>query len=425
MCQVLRAKKMGDSAQKREIPGILSTSTTCANSSVEPLEQPRRRRSSWSGRLSCTKCCGNIWSYFLRLRVTPEELEQRYKSREIDKLLDKDRRSHRKQVKLLLLGAGESGKSTFLKQMRIIHGVWFEPELMREYQHVIYQNIVKGMQVLVDAREKLGIEWEHPTNELAANQVKFFNATLGAMEAEEFVEQAPIIHVLWKDRAIREAFDRRREFQLSDSVSYFLNELDRIARFDYVPSNQDILHCRKATKGVYEFTIRIQNIPFVFVDVGGQRTQRQKWTKCFDCSVTSILFLVSTSEFDQVLAEDKRTNRLEESRNIFDTIVNNTTFQNISIILFLNKTDLLAVKVKSPSTNIQHYFPQFSGDPRSVYDVQNFILEMFVSAKKNLERTAAIYHHFTNAVDTHNIKVVFSSVKDTILQRNLASVMLQ
>lgn len=49
----------------------------------------------------------------------------------------------------------------------------------------------------------------------------------------------------------------------------------------------------------------LQNIPFVFVDVGGQRTQRQKWTKCFDGSVTSILFLVSTSEFDQVLAEDR------------------------------------------------------------------------------------------------------------------------
>lgn len=47
-------------------------------------------------------------------------------------------------MKLLLLGAGESGKSTFLKQMRIIHGIKFEPELMREYHHVIYQNIVKG-----------------------------------------------------------------------------------------------------------------------------------------------------------------------------------------------------------------------------------------------------------------------------------------
>lgn len=29
--------------------------------------------------------------------------------------------------------------------MRIIHGIKFEPELVREYQHVIYQNIVRGM----------------------------------------------------------------------------------------------------------------------------------------------------------------------------------------------------------------------------------------------------------------------------------------
>lgn len=93
------------------------------------------------------------------------------------------------------------------------------------------------------------------------------------------------------------------QFQ-SDSVSYFFDELERIARPDYVPSHQDILHCRKATKGITECTININNVPFVFVDVGGQRTQRQKWTQCFD-SVTSILFLVSSSEFDQVLSEDR------------------------------------------------------------------------------------------------------------------------
>lgn len=47
----------------------------------------------------------------------------------------------------------------------------------------------------------------------------------------------------------------------SDSVKYFLDEIDRIAQFNYVPSNNDILRCRKATKGVYEFTIRI-NVSF-------------------------------------------------------------------------------------------------------------------------------------------------------------------
>merc|ERR1712083_1011889 len=88
----------------------------------------------------------------------------------------------------------------------------------------------------------------------------------------------------------------------------------------------------------------ISNVPFLFVDVGGQRTQRQKWFQCFD-KVTAILFLASSSEFDQKLFEDKRVNRLEESRNIFDTIVNHRTFAQVSVILFLNKMDLLEDKV--------------------------------------------------------------------------------
>lgn len=66
------------------------------------------------------------WSCCLRFKFSPEEIEQRYKSQEIDRMLEKDRQTFRRQVKLLLLGAGESGKSTFLKQMRIIHGIKFE-----------------------------------------------------------------------------------------------------------------------------------------------------------------------------------------------------------------------------------------------------------------------------------------------------------
>lgn len=128
----------------------------------------------------------------------------------------------------------------------------------------------------------------------------------------------------------------------------------------------------------------------------------------------------------------RKTNRLEESKNIFDTIVNNNAFQNISIILFLNKSDLLALKVKNPETDIRWYYPQYAGNPHSIIDVQTFILQMFLRVRRNnnhqlqsLKPPQPIYHHFTNAVDTQNIQVVFNSVKDTILQRNLASLMLQ
>lgn len=188
----------------------------------------------------------------------------------------------------------------------------------------------------------------------------------------------------------------------------------------FVPTNLDILHARKATKGINITDISIKNIPFQFVDVGGQRSQRQKWYQCFE-NVTSILFLVASSEFDQVLFEDRRTNRLVESCNIFETIVNNRAFINVSIILFLNKTDLLGEKIKS--VNLGDYFPQFRGTPNNLTDVQNFELSLFDSRRR--ERTKPLFHHFTTAIDTENIRFVFQAVKDTILQDNLKSLMLQ
>jgi len=169
---------------------------------------------------------------------------------------------------------------------------------------------------------------------------------------------------------------------------------------------------------VHESYINIKGVPFRFVDVGGQRSQRQKWFQCFD-EVTSILFLVASSAFDQTLLEDRVTNRLVESVNIFDTIVNNRCFRNVSVILFFNKTDLLTEKIQHKS--IRDYFPDFAGDPHKLGDVQNFLVSMFNSVRQ--DKTQELYRHFTTATDTKNIKVVFNIVKDTILTRHISDIM--
>jgi predicted kinase len=64
------------------------------------------------------------------------------------------------QVRVLLLGAGESGKSTFLKQMRIIHGLGFDAESVQEFQHIIYLNAIQGKLLLsyVNGLEKFLIK---------------------------------------------------------------------------------------------------------------------------------------------------------------------------------------------------------------------------------------------------------------------------
>lgn len=45
------------------------------------------------------------------------------------------------------------------------------------------------------------------------------------------------------------------------------------------------------------------------VDVGGQRSERRKWIHCFE-NVTSIIFLVALSEYDQILFESENEVRI-------------------------------------------------------------------------------------------------------------------
>ncbi|XP_033631109.1 guanine nucleotide-binding protein subunit alpha-13-like [Asterias rubens] len=358
---------------------------------------------------------GNVFTCCL----SPQQMEAKSRSKAIDKELNKCKSYIRREIKILLLGAGESGKSTFLKQMKIIHGQEFTDEDLRDYRTIIFSNIIKGLKVLQDARNKLQIPWGDSTNEEHATNVMSCD-TIQLVDSTVFSEFVVSCRALWADSGIQGAYDRRREFQLADSVKYFLNELDRIGNKDYLPTMKDILFARKATKGIVEHVIDIRSVPFRFVDVGGQRSQRQKWFQCFE-GVTSILFLVSSSEFDQVLMEDRITNRLVESCNIFDTIVNHKYFSEVSIILFLNKSDLLEQKVKV--VNLKDYFSAFEGDPTDVKQVQNFILLMFDMRRR--DRSKSLFHHFTTAVDTENIKFVFYAVRDTILKQNLQGIMLQ
>ncbi|XP_073320260.1 guanine nucleotide-binding protein subunit alpha-12-like isoform X2 [Pagrus major] len=357
-----------------------------------------------------------------RERDAAQEREARRRSREIDAMLARERRAVRRLVKILLLGAGESGKSTFLKQMRIINGQEFDKKALLDFRDTIYENILKGMRVLVDARDKLGISWQSCENEKQGMLVMSWEGRVGGsgVEPSEFQLYVMAVSALWADTGIQEAYARRSEFQLSESVKYFLDNLDRIGQLSYIPSKQDILFARKATKGIVEHDFVIKKIPFKMVDVGGQRSQRQKWFQCFD-GITSILFMVSSSEYDQVLMEDRRTNRLVESMNIFETIVNNKLFLNVSIILFLNKTDLLVEKIRT--VDIRKNFPEFRGDPRRLEDVQAFLVQSFSRKRRN--RGKPLFHHFTTAIDTENIRFVFHAVKDTILQENLKDIMLQ
>lgn len=94
-------------------------------------------------------------------------------------------------------------------------------------------------------------------------------------------------------------------------------------------------------------------------DVGGQRDERRKWIQCFN-DVTAIIFVTACSSYNMVLREDPSQNRLRESLDLFKSIWNNRWLRTISVILFLNKQDLLAEKVKAGKSRIEDYFQEFA-----------------------------------------------------------------
>lgn len=76
----------------------------------------------------------------------------------IDRDLDRARQQEELKVKLLLLGAGESGKSTIFKQMRILHGTPRSEDDLRMYGVVVRSNVITAMRKLCSHLRTLGLE---------------------------------------------------------------------------------------------------------------------------------------------------------------------------------------------------------------------------------------------------------------------------
>lgn len=391
--------------------------------------------------------------------VTAEE-----RSQQIDLYLKKEghlyKQYMKKTMRLLLVGAGESGKSTIVKQMKILHKGGYTDEERRTFIHVIHSNIRESIVTLIYALSNL-----KPPESLADPSlhecVEYIRTKATATHFEFTDEFFDIVQRLWEDEGVQKCFLRANEFQLIDSAQYFLDKIDDIREPNFLPNDQDIVRTRQKTTGVLETHFIVKNINFHMLDVGGQRDERKKWLQCFS-DVTALIFVVACSGFDTVLREDSSQNRLQESLDLYDSLWNNRFLQDTSVIIFLNKQDILAIKVASGRTSLETYFPDYKDyiasetvdpvDPgffccvsearkdkqrrkesafpaldiaesRELFKAKCFIRDRFQakSASKSSQSSFVrrCYPHYTCAIDTENVRHVFNSTKDMIQRMHL------
>jgi len=338
-------------------------------------------------------------------------------------LVDSDIRSDRSQdkqiKKLLLLGPGSSGKTTFFKQLKIIHSQQgFTSKDRRDYQAQIDNQIIEQMQKLILRGREL-IE-DHPDQyghleiSAAARDSASFIELL-RRDAEMNDEVATHIELLWKDEGIQATFAMRGKLSIPDSCAHFFGNVKRIAHTNYLPSDLDILLVRKRTTGIIEEHFTIKGTKFHIFDVGGQRNERKKWIHCFE-NVTAVIFVASLSCYDEHLLEDDNIIVMHETLELFEEICNSRWFLNTSFILFLNKKDLFEAKLKE-GKGIGGCFGEYRGG-NGFEECYGFIKKQFEAKNKNAKEKH-IYTHCTCATDKDNVERVFNDVQHIVIQNSL------
>ncbi|KAJ3427181.1 guanine nucleotide-binding protein g(o) subunit alpha [Anaeramoeba flamelloides] len=325
----------------------------------------------------------------------------------IEQMIVEDHNKSENEFKILLLGPGESGKSTIFQQTQIIHKKMFQKSADRlEFRSVILTNTIASLQSLIKAAEYFDIMLDKNLRK-EIKTVKLFSF------ASMFIPLgfAKMINKIWKDPGIQNVYELRNNFHLLDCAKTFLDDIDRIFDPKYIPTRQDILNCRTRTTGIKEEHFTYGSLNFTITDVGGQRNERRKWMHCFQ-DVTLLIFVASLSGYNEVLFEDRNVRKINEALLLFDEICNSRWFIDTSIILFLNKIDLFEEKMKHADLNV--CFKGYNGGCNFENGLK-FIQNEF---EKLYKKDNPIFTHTTCAIDTENIKHIFEVIKNIVISNH-------
>lgn len=324
----------------------------------------------------------------------------------------------------MCLGAGESGKSTFNRQMRFIYNKdksKASEDDKRAIKQQIHNDMIKGMRALLllakheSCCERLGMELQPSSLQSAEVLEAALPKRNGNYDLS--AQLGNCIQQLWKDPIIRACWNQRVELwpflglvnaineDLYDSMEAYFDSTPRIQEDTYVPLQMDMIKCRLKTTGVEETLITVDGTHIRLLDVGGQKSERRKWISFFDnCQV--LLFFAPLCDYELQLAEDPSVNRMHDSLALFDQICNSHFFKDTIILLLLNKDDIFRERIRIK--DLSCCFPEYTGG-KDYEKAGEFIKQKFLAVNKNPKKQ--IYSNMTNATDTASIKVVFDSLQ--------------
>lgn len=353
------------------------------------------------------------------------------KQNEINKALRADRLADLFKFKVLLLGAGETGKSTIVKQIRRINaGLTSTPKELEKTAIYLHSNVIDCMKALLFQADIYGFQLS-PEDEKTKREVDNFPDTQRI--SEELMHR---IDLLWNSKAIQDTWRRRDEFWILDSAKYYFSNLERFGEPTFTPTTEDELYARVRTTGLISFDVESSNsryvpgsgdpekIKFKIIDVGGQRSERKKWIHQFD-DVKCILFIASLAEYSQVCYEEITKNRMDESLALFHDISKKNIFMKTPMYIILNKKDLFSTIFTNALFPLSNKFPEFKGTtvPQGIKFIEDKYIEQMPKNRQKEYQDPSNKKVFTlTGIIKAEVAEAFSVVKDQLLNHNMPEI---
>ncbi|RYP05738.1 hypothetical protein DL764_003596 [Monosporascus ibericus] len=376
--RVLRASLKGairreQAADRSSDPNldVLSASENSQSSSAPGLYRDHstllvRRAGAQSGRRT------KVRVRMFEGRTARREAEAKERSQAIDRSIFEDWNKLRRETKVLLLGTASSGKDEILNQIRNTHlggSSEYNLELCRP---TIYRNVLSCAKTVVQAMEKFHICPELDANKEYCEYLRNYQLVSNPNERLD-AKVGEAIASLWEDPCIQKLVEHRNKSYLTETATYFFNEIHRIAAPDYLPNEMDVLRARPRPSGIQDVRFETGQMSIHLIDVGERIPELKKWINCFE-NVITIIVVVNLAGYDQVPVKGSSPTQLVESLMLFESIVNSRWFRRTSIVLPLNKVDLF--KQKLPRSPLADYFPDFLGG-KDVNKAAKYIVRRF------------------------------------------------
>jgi len=309
------------------------------------------------------------------------------------------------EVKVLLLGSGGCGKTTFIKQMKLNFSKFSSTD-ETEAASAIQLNTLK---TLKEAIENLGLsESEEGVPDVMASNAKddvpqsLFASLIGVagrMDVKSYLKDT---------------------YGKTSSPYYFVERAAEIYSADYIhPSSDDILRCRIVTRGMTKTSFAVDGSDLVFIDVGGQRSQRRVWSEAMS-ETTAVVFVASLEDYLLKLEEDPEKSRLTESLEVFERVFHSPKLRNVPVILLLNKVDLFTERLVTNPIN--QYVNDFKGNPTDSKDALKYVATKFAQRAKSRPTEKVLSHIYPiTSTEASNFLTVFESIREELLQSGLTA----